>query len=273
MGCHRSLSRRVRPRCKSDPPHTHYPTPQQNMRRPHQHMGNSLCTVRRRRRLLALNAILLFRARYAIMSKKPTALSSAIAFLHREFEPHLFWWELVEMLRRFVLVGLMVLVQDTMMQLILGTLLATAFLLFQVQASPYKQMSDDLLASAVSFGLVVIFLISSVFKYATLLELDDVKKKMSVEQKNLYILNQGTLTAIIFLAVIGSLVVSVIIFLVQLTAERRRVAHEKLHQKARRLRHRSDDEEISAPPIDSSGYHLFLSHVWGTGQECGDAQI
>ena len=36
------------------------------------------------------------------------------------------------MLRRFVLVGLMVLFQDTMMQLIIGTLLAGAFLLFQV---------------------------------------------------------------------------------------------------------------------------------------------
>ena len=52
------------------------------------------------------------------------------------------------MLRRFVLVGLMVLYQDTMMQLVVGTLLAAAFLLFQVQASPYINMSDDLLASS-----------------------------------------------------------------------------------------------------------------------------
>ena len=41
------------------------------------------------------------------------------------------------MLRRFVLVGLMVLAQDTMMQLIVGTLLSAAFLLFQVHGSPY----------------------------------------------------------------------------------------------------------------------------------------
>ena len=36
------------------------------------------------------------------------------------------------MLRRFVLVGLLVLAQGSIMQIIMGTLLAAAFLLFQV---------------------------------------------------------------------------------------------------------------------------------------------
>ena len=43
------------------------------------------------------------------------------------------------MLRRFVLVGLLVLYQDTIMQLLLGTLLATAFLLFQVHSKGVKR--------------------------------------------------------------------------------------------------------------------------------------
>ena len=38
------------------------------------------------------------------------------------------------MLKRFVLVGLMVLMQDTMMQLFVGLLLSCAFLLLQVSA-------------------------------------------------------------------------------------------------------------------------------------------
>ena len=58
--------------------------------------------------LLVLNAALLFTARKAILSGRHTTLSRGISFLYREFEPHLFWWELVEMLRRLVLVGLMV---------------------------------------------------------------------------------------------------------------------------------------------------------------------
>ena len=56
--------------------------------------------------LFALNGALLFYARDAILSEKPTALSRAVAFLHREYLPAFYFWELMEMARRFLLVGL-----------------------------------------------------------------------------------------------------------------------------------------------------------------------
>ena len=90
--------------------------------------------------LVVLNSSLLFCARKAIIKKRSTTLSRATAFLHKEFQVcsfranpwllcvhidatscalpslraklHLFWWELVEMLRRFLLVGLMVAVRN-----------------------------------------------------------------------------------------------------------------------------------------------------------------
>ena len=117
--------------------------------------------------LLVLNAALLFSAREAIQRQRPSSLSRAISFLHSDFEPHMYWWELVEMLRRFVLVGLMVYVcNGSMIQIILGTLFSTIFLLVQVQAQPYVSRLDDQLASSCSFCLVVIFLCSYAFKNA-----------------------------------------------------------------------------------------------------------
>jgi hypothetical protein len=83
--------------------------------------------------MLGLTGALLWRSRRAILSGKPTKLSTAIGFLHREYELHHFWWELVEMLRRFLLVGLMVLAQGSMQQLVLGTLFSAVFLLLQVR--------------------------------------------------------------------------------------------------------------------------------------------
>ena len=65
------------------------------------------------------------------------------------------------MLRRLVLVGLMVLAQDSMLQLIMGTCLAAMFLLFQVQASPYRAVSDGFLASSSSFCLVVVMVLAA----------------------------------------------------------------------------------------------------------------
>ena len=75
--------------------------------------------------LLLLNAALLFSVRRAICSEEPTALSTAIAFLHREYDVRrgLYWWECAEMLRRFVLVGLLVFLDaGSMMQIVTATL-------------------------------------------------------------------------------------------------------------------------------------------------------
>jgi hypothetical protein len=242
--------------------------------------------------LIVLNAALLYCARVAIRSNQPTALSKAIGFLHREYEPHIFYWELVEMLRRLVLVGVMVLYQDTMMQLVIGTLLAGAFLLFQVQASPYINMSDDLLASSLSFCMVVCFLCCYAFKDAELTGLAAIQDKMSIEQKNLYVLDQGTLTAIMMCSIIAALVISAAIFAVQFAAEAARAKRDAHANRARRLRYVRNGQEAEVPSIEPGQFHLLcaakvqplnsmpaefidwclnlvcgsLSHVWGSGQ-------
>lgn len=48
---------------------------------------------------LALYALLLFRAREAICSLKPTVLSRALSVIHNSYTPEYFWWECAEMVR------------------------------------------------------------------------------------------------------------------------------------------------------------------------------
>ena len=72
--------------------------------------------------LLILNAMLLFAAA-AILSRRPALLSDAISFLITS-TPHLWWWELVEMMRRLVLVGLFVLLQRGSITVIAGGVLS-----------------------------------------------------------------------------------------------------------------------------------------------------
>ena len=112
--------------------------------------------------LLVLTAMLLIRAREAVVARRPTPLSSAISFLHREYEPHMWWWELIEMLRRLLLVGLMQIMVESgsALQIVLGTVFSVVFLLFQVQSSPYVSLHDDHLSSSCSFALSTIFLTS-----------------------------------------------------------------------------------------------------------------
>ena len=58
--------------------------------------------------VMAFCGVLLSRARRAIIDEKPTPLSRALEFLYKEYLPEFFWWEIMEMFRRFVLVGILV---------------------------------------------------------------------------------------------------------------------------------------------------------------------
>ena len=221
--------------------------------------------------LLLLNGALLCAARHAILTGRHTLLSRSIAFLYREYESQFFWWELVEMLRRFVLVGCMVLAQGSMLQLVMGTLLSAIFLLVQVQASPYSEIADDYLASASSFGLVAFFLCSIAFKVESLVGLEDIASKMSIEQESYYSVNQALLILTMFACVVGAFVFSSVLFIVQVAIEGRKRRREALASKARRLRYKADNREVCPPELSTSSpkkhYHTFLSHVWGTGQD------
>ena len=175
----------------------------------------------------------------------------------------MYWWEIVEMARRFVLVGLMVLYQDSMLQMILGVFLAATFLLIQVQAAPYLELADDYLASTVSLCLVFLFVVSTTFKYAALIDLNDIQDKMSAEQKGLYVMSIGTLTAVTIASILGALFASLVIFLAQLAHESARLRREALMSKARRLRYVADGADVQAPKLTHGplgSFHVFLSH-------------
>ena len=86
--------------------------------------------------MLFVTFALLLAARRAIVSKRHTPFSRSLAFLYNGFEPHMWWWECVEMGRRFVLVGVLVTMDDTVLRVITGTVLSALFLLVQVPRWP-----------------------------------------------------------------------------------------------------------------------------------------
>ena len=81
----------------------------------------------------------------------------------------------------------------------------------------------------------------------------------------------GILSIVIFACVLGSIAFTVLIIIQQANEERRRQEALARANKARRLKSVETNKDIvppKAPEIDGKkGYHLFLSHVWGTGQD------
>jgi hypothetical protein len=73
--------------------------------------------------------VLLRKASHAIVSGKPTHFSRSIDFIYKEYKLTTFWWELMEMLRKFLLVGLFLMLnQGTVLQIAVGTVVSAAYL-------------------------------------------------------------------------------------------------------------------------------------------------
>ena len=69
----------------------------------------------------------------------------------------MYWWELMEMLRKFILVGLFVTIEPgTILQISSGTIFCATYLMVQLVADPYEHRSDTHLAVSSSFSLLIV---------------------------------------------------------------------------------------------------------------------
>jgi hypothetical protein len=155
------------------------------------------------------------------------------------------------MARRLTLVGFFVVIeQGSMMQLMIGTAFSACYMLLQMQVAPYTETTDDFLANSCSFALLAFFLCCIVFKLGTLTELPSVQAVMTKEQGRDFSIPSATLSAIVAMSVLGVLVVSSVVLVVQLALARARIRREaaaKLPTCAWQL---ADDQH----------YIAFLSH-------------
>ena len=98
----------------------------------------------------------LLRARWG---DQTSPLSKSLEFLHSEYEPHVYFWELIDSSKKLVLVGFLSLppLPGTTTQLIIAFVFSICYLMLQMQAAPFRRHEDDFLAMATSFSLVFVF--------------------------------------------------------------------------------------------------------------------
>ena len=219
--------------------------------------------------LPVMNSIFLFVSRKSISGELPhTPLSRAITFLYKDFHSRAFWWEIMEMLRRFFLVGIFGIVwPDTIPQLIIATLYSIIYLILQMQVQPYKTPADNFLAAVSSGAILTLFFIASASKAASLLDIEMVFEFLSPTLREVYTIPEVTVTFITFIAAVLVFVLMAAIVVQQTHADTARRAKETRALRARRLQYVKTLADAVPPRIKPNEYHLFLSHVWGTGQD------
>ena len=214
--------------------------------------------------LFVTYGLLLIAARDAIKSKRDSALAHALVFLHKPYKSHLYLWELMEMLRCFLLVGAFQLIQaGSLVQISLATTCSFTFLVIQQHAKPYVDVTNDLLALICSFSLSCFLFMVTLFKVDILVEIPSVWMRLSLDLQKKYDLPSTplafTMLAIVLASSIFATALVVVQALVDLEANRRK--------QLQRLRLKEDKSEAIPPKLPSNEYHIFLSHCWSSGQD------
>ena len=186
-----------------------------------------------------------------LQAKTPNALTRATAFLHREYEKTWYWWEAVELARKLVLTGFVLLIPEksAFLRLVVATLVCSFYAVVLAVVRPFKRVEDNVLAVATSLVLLLLFLATN---WATIFI--GIVERSSVDDADA-VLGFANLSGIInsMLVLVGA---TLVFFLIGAVASAR---HAK---KAPTIRLVSTNQ----PPELSIGmgltWHLFNSHIW-----------
>ena len=191
--------------------------------------------------------LVLFPNREALRQRRSTRMVQATAFLHKEYDPTFYWWEIVTLTQRLVLTGwvLLIPVENEIWRFFFGLLTAFGYLSLIQFVQPYKRKGLNTLAIAAQFSLVCVFLGGAFIKLFSGDGADVNDDSVLTIVGIMVAFNFSVLIMFVTLAAIQFSISSVL-------PSVRLVANGQVPELKLDASHR---------------YHLFLSHVWGSGQD------
>ena len=200
---------------------------------------------------LVLYSSLLIVCYKPLQAKTPNALTRASAFLHREYEKTWYWWEAVELARKLVLTGFVLLIPEerAFVRLVVATLICSCYAVALAVVRPYKRVEDNVIAVATSLVLLLLFLGTN---WSTIF-LGIEERYQGADPAD--VLGFGQLNVIVD-SMITLVAVVLAFFLVGAIVAARRVAEIPTI----RLVSTKQPPELSI--VKGLTWHLFNSHIW-----------
>ena len=195
--------------------------------------------------------------RSSLHANSRTPLVDATKFLHRDYRVDYFYWELVELVRRTILVGWVLLIptDKTFLRLVMALLLSITLLTVLNSISPYKRPEDNVLAAGCQ--LTLIFCLIGV-TYIRIYNEIELATSGAVVQR---IMAFGS-TAVIALPVVVITFFSLALMLAIMLSL---ILREGLGLGVVLLTKTGQPPELTLQK--GQKWHLFLSHTWSTGQD------
>ena len=202
--------------------------------------------------------LVLFPSREALRQKRSTRMVKATVFLHTEYDPMFFWWEIVTLNQRLVLTGwvLLIPVENEIWRFFFGLLTAFGYLSLLQFVQPYKFKGLNTLAIAAQFSLVCVFLGGAFIKLFSGDGVDSATHDgAAASDAN----DDNVLTIVVIMVALNF---SVLVMFVTLAAIQ--FTTSSVLPSVRLVA----SGQVPELKLDASHrYHLFLSHVWSSGQD------
>ena len=196
-----------------------------------------------------------------IKHRQPSELSRALAFLWRDFEPRFYYWQVIEEVKKLFLVAfvsLPIMKPGTTRQLANAFCFCLTYLLLISTTAPYVKDADDSFAKACSFSIAAIFFLCVLLNQGVLVdsvvEFGDVLPPEMIDR---FVFGVVTASLLLIILILSSVVLAVAFTLQQVIITARLPIIKLISTQ-------------SAPDLTlqrKHRWHLFLSHVWGTGQD------
>ena len=218
----------------------------------------------------------------------PSKLCTALAFIHQEYTPSCFMWEVVEVMRRVLLCGVAVWISPgSITQLLFAAMVSLIYMAVITYARPYKDPYVQCMASITAFCQAALFVEGIVLKSGMLTDLDAINDQLSAPVRKSFHVDSALLTLFLLGTTVGTMVVMICILCVQLREEHSAHVRQQSRLSARRLklyiRAHSTAHGCAASSLRSAlasmggtlihapstkvKYHLFLSHGWQHAQD------
>ena len=210
----------------------------------------------------ATYAFLLYKARTELRSHHTTRLTECLAFLHGVFKAEFFWWELVCVSQKLVLVGFLVLTTfhpGSLTQLVLGLVAALLFAVAQMQFQPYRTRNDNFLATVCNLSIVSFFMMSVLYRVFELTtDFESVAEQLTGTWANRrFVVSLEFITITMVLSLVCGLLLLILLHAGALLDQHR----------AEVFRWRLDASQVLPPHLQRGQFHTFLSHNWASGQD------
>jgi hypothetical protein len=207
--------------------------------------------------------LLLLLCRKAVRQRRETPLARATRFLHREYIPDFYFWEVLPLLQRLIISGWLLLIPAhyEAWRIFLGLLTAVGYLTLLQFVQPYKRATTNTIAIAAQFSLVCVFLGGTFIKvFVNANGADECAAAAdddgnAADEAN----NRAKLRVVVIMIFFNFMVLTLFLGLALYQFTTIEVLPSVRLAETRLM------PELRLKPGQT--WHIFLSHIWSSGQD------